>query len=52
MVPILSSLHVNNNRINEIGTIEMAGNEVYKIAVKRLSDLAEGNFKKLQYDFR
>ena len=37
----LSSLHVNNNRINEIGTIEMAGNEVYKIAVKRLSDLAE-----------
>ena len=37
----LSSLHVNNNRINELGTIEMAGNEVYKIAVKRLSDLAE-----------
>jgi len=37
----ISSLHVNNNRINELGTIEMAGNEVYKIAVKRLSDLAE-----------
>ena len=37
----LSSLHVNNNGINETGTIEMAGNEVYKIAVKRLSDLAE-----------
>jgi 3-oxoacyl-[acyl-carrier-protein] synthase-3 len=37
----MSSLHVNNNRINELGTIEMAGNEVYKIAVKRLSDLAE-----------
>jgi len=42
----LSSLHVNNNRINEIGTIEMAGNEVYKIAVKRLSDLAEETLKK------
>ena len=41
----LSSLHVNNNRINEIGTIEMAGNEVYKIAVKRLSDLAEETLK-------
>ena len=37
----LSSLHVNNDRINELGTIEMAGNEVYKIAVKRLSELAE-----------
>ena len=41
----MSSLHVNNNRINELGTIEMAGNEVYKIAVKRLSDLAEKNPK-------
>ena len=30
----MSSLHVNNDRINELGTIEMAGNEVYKIAVK------------------
>ena len=37
----LSSLHVNNNYINETGTIEMAGNEVYKIAVKQLSNLAE-----------
>ena len=37
----MSSLHVNNDRINELGTIEMVGNEVYKIAVKRLSDLAE-----------
>ena len=37
----IQSLHVNNNRINELGTIEMAGNEVYKIAVKRLSELAE-----------
>ena len=37
----LSSLHVNNNGINETGTIEMAGNEVYRIAVNRLSGLAE-----------
>ena len=37
----MSSLHVNNDRINELGTIEMSGNEVYKIAVKRLSELAE-----------
>ena len=37
----LSSLHVNNNGINEQGTIEMLGNEVFKIAVNRLSDLAE-----------
>ena len=36
----LSSLYVNNNGINETGTIKMAGNEVYKIAVNRLSDLA------------
>ena len=41
----LSSLHVNNNGINETGTIEMAGNEVYKIAVNRLSDLAEESLK-------
>ena len=41
----LSSLHVNNNGINETGTIEMAGNEVYKIAVNRLSDLAEETLK-------
>ena len=41
----LSSLHVNNNGINETGTIEMAGNEVYKIAVNRLSYLAEESLK-------
>jgi len=41
----LSSLHVNNNGINETGTIEMMGNEVYKIAVNRLSDLAEETLK-------
>ena len=41
----LSSLHVNNNGINEIGTIEMTGNEVYRIAVNRLSDLAEETLK-------
>ena len=37
----LSSLYVNNNGINDLGTIEMSGNEVFKIAVNRLSDLAE-----------
>jgi 3-oxoacyl-[acyl-carrier-protein] synthase III len=37
----LSSLHVNNNGIDELGTIQMEGNEVFKIAVNRLSDLAE-----------
>jgi len=41
----LSSLHVNNNGINETGTIEMMGNEVYRIAVNRLSDLAEQTLK-------
>ena len=41
----LSSLHVNNNGINETGTIEMMGNEVYKIAVNRLSVLAEETLK-------
>ena len=41
----LSSLHVNNNYINETGTIEMAGNEVYKIAVNCPSDLAEETLK-------
>ena len=41
----LSSLHVNNNGINKTGTIEMAGNEVYRIAVNRLSDLAEETLK-------
>jgi 3-oxoacyl-[acyl-carrier-protein] synthase-3 len=37
----LSSLHVNNNGINELGTIEMEGNEVFKIAVNKLSEVAE-----------
>jgi 3-oxoacyl-[acyl-carrier-protein] synthase-3 len=37
----LSSLLVNNNYINEIGYVEMSGNEVYKIAVKQLSNIAE-----------
>ena len=37
----MSSLHVNNNYINETGYVEMSGNEVYKIAVKQLSNLAE-----------
>ena len=41
----LSSLYVNNNGINETGTIEMTGNEVYRIAVNRLSDLAEETLK-------
>ena len=41
----LSSLHVNNNGINESGTIQMEGNEVFKIAVNRLSDLAEETLK-------
>ncbi|CAB9539026.1 3-oxoacyl-[acyl-carrier-protein] synthase, KASIII (EC [Bathymodiolus brooksi thiotrophic gill symbiont] len=37
----LSSLQVSNNYINETGFIEMAGNEVFKIAVNRLSSLAQ-----------
>ena len=41
----LSSLYVNNNGINETGTIEMMGNEVYRIAVNRLTDLAEETLK-------
>jgi len=41
----LSSLHVNNNRINELGIIEMEGNEVFKIAVNKLSELAEETLK-------
>jgi len=41
----LSSLHVNNNGINDTGTIQMTGNEVYRIAVNRLSDLAEETLK-------
>ena len=42
----LTSLHVNNNYINEIGYVEMSGNEVYKIAVKQLSNLAEEILRK------
>lgn len=41
----LSSLQVSNNYINETGYIEMAGNEVFKIAVNRLSSLAEETLK-------
>ena len=41
----LSSLHVNNNRINEFGTIEMEGNEVFKIAVNKLSEVAKETLK-------
>ncbi|MDC0181398.1 ketoacyl-ACP synthase III [Candidatus Thioglobus sp.] len=46
----LSSLHVNNNGINEMGIIEMEGNEVFKIAVNRLSDLAEETLKYCKMD--
>jgi 3-oxoacyl-[acyl-carrier-protein] synthase-3 len=41
----LSSLQVSNNTINETGFIEMAGNEVFKIAVNRLSSLAQDTLK-------
>jgi len=41
----LSSLQVSNNYINETGFIEMSGNEVFKIAVNRLSSLAEETLK-------
>ena len=41
----LSSLQVTNNYINETGFIEMAGNEVFKIAVNRLSSLAKLTLK-------
>jgi len=41
----LSSLYVNNNGVNKLGTIKMSGNEVFKIAVNRLSDLAEETLK-------
>lgn len=41
----LSSLQVSNNRINELGFIEMAGNEVFKIAVNCLSSLAKNTLK-------
>jgi len=41
----LTSLQTSNNRINELGFIQMTGNEVFKIAVNRLSDLAETTLK-------
>jgi len=41
----LSSLQTTNNRINEVGFIQMAGNEVFKIAVNRLSNSAESTLK-------
>ncbi|MGE4594226.1 MAG: beta-ketoacyl-ACP synthase III [Gammaproteobacteria bacterium] len=41
----LTSLQTSNNRINELGFIQMAGNEVFKIAVNRLSSLAETTLK-------
>jgi 3-oxoacyl-[acyl-carrier-protein] synthase-3 len=41
----LSSLQTTNNQINESGYIEMAGNEVFKIAVNNLSSLAENTLK-------
>lgn len=37
----LSSLQTSNNRINELGFIQMSGSEVFKIAVNKLSNLAE-----------
>ena len=46
----LSSLQVSNNYINETGFIEMAGNEVFKIAVSRLSALAEETLKECNVD--
>ena len=41
----LTSLQTSNNRINELGFIQMTGNEVFKIAVNRLSSLAETTLK-------
>jgi len=41
----LTSLQTSNNRINELGFIQMAGNEVFKIAVNRLSSFAETTLK-------
>lgn len=46
----LSSLQVNNNFINETGVIEMAGNEVFKIAVSRLSQLAADTLEAVDMD--
>ncbi|KAA0456415.1 MAG: ketoacyl-ACP synthase III [Candidatus Thioglobus sp.] len=41
----LSSLQVSNKRINEVGFIQMSGNEVFKIAVNHLADLAQETLK-------
>ncbi len=46
----LSSLQVNNDYINQTGFITMAGNEVFKIAVNRLSSLAEETFQECNLD--
>jgi len=37
----LSALQTSNNRIGEPGVIQMTGNDVFKIAVSKLSELAE-----------
>lgn len=37
----LSILQTSDNRIDELGKIQMSGNDVFKIAVKKLSALAE-----------
>lgn len=42
----LSSLQVSNNYINEVGFVQMAGNEVFKIAVSHLSSLAQKTLEK------
>lgn len=41
----ISSLQTTNNKINEQGFITMAGNEVFKIAVNKLSKLAVDTLK-------
>ena len=41
----LSALQTTNNRIDEPGKIKMAGNDVFKIAVSKLSELAEETLK-------
>lgn len=46
----LSSLQVSNNYINEIGFIEMKGSEVFKVAVSRLSSLAQETLKVCNMD--
>lgn len=37
----LSMLETSDNRIDELGQIQMSGNNVFKIAVNKLSDLAQ-----------